>query len=388
MASKSVTWETVKIFVREYAWVQEGEEALIVYDDKTPPDILAMVVRACEEQKVRNVSLLKVPPAVQKKGAVEGAWVDAKYRPIPKAVYEAVRAADVTISFSATVKGLHHNYFMHTLGFYHGKKIMHGDRLLQHMGSDAAPPQFPRELLFQIFSRMRDKLTGALEAGKACRVTQPWGTDLVYTASPGNVAPVDMVPEFPPPKGYTCFDGHDFVRVVTGTNPPDMADGVVVSRFCKDIGGMLEHPVKFTFEKGWCTKIEGKKEAKTIEGILAGDKYNRRLQEIHVGLNPRVSSFTKEGKLTYEGTSGTGNMHMAVGREESDFAGGEWMPSSSQHITIAYLPKINWWFGDEQVIKNGRLCVLDEPAMIKLASKYGDPKKLLKQKDWPAKMIP
>ncbi len=386
---KDPKWESIKSFVREYAWVQEGEEVLIVYDEKTPTNVLKLVIKACEEEKIKNLSLLKAPLAKGRKGAVEGAWVDAKYRPVPKVVFDAAKAADTTISFSEVLKGLHHNFYGHTLAYYYGKKLMAGDRLITHLNSEAAPPRFPRELLRQIFIKVRNKLWAATEAGKKLRVTHPWGTDLTYTASPGNVAPVDMIPEYPPPKGYTCFDGHDFVRAVTGTNPPDLADGVVVSRFCKDIGGMLKNPVKFTFIKGWCEKIEGKEEAKKIEEILADDKYNRRLQEVHIGLNPKVSTYTKEKKLTYEGTSGAGNMHMAIGREEADYADGEWIPSSSQHITIAYLPKINWWIGEEQIMEKGRLKLLDEdPEIIKLARKYGDPNKLLKQADWPKKDIP
>ncbi len=389
MKASNIAWESVKSFVREYAWVQEGEEVLIVYDETIDQDLLQMLVKACEEEKVKNICLLKAPLVSKvRKGAVEGSHVDKKYRPLPKAIYEAVKAADVTIGMGEIIKRTHHNIYLHHLCYYYGKKLMDGDRLVRHIGTEGAPPRFPRELLLQIFNKVRDKLLEATIAGKKLRVTHPWGTDLAYTGLPGNVAPFETVPRFPPAKGFTCFDGHNHVRAVIGTNPPETADGVVVSRFCKDIGGMLKNPVKFTFVKGWCEKIEGKEEAEKIKAILGDDKFNRRFEEIQFGMNPKVSTFNKEGKLTYEGTCATGNMHIAVGREEANYAGGEWILSSSQHITIAYLPKINLWFGEEMVVENGRLKVLDDPEIIKLASKYGDPKKLLKQTDWPEKDIP
>jgi hypothetical protein len=50
-------------------------------------------------------------------------------------------------------------------------------------------------------------------------------------------------------------------------------------------------------------------------------------------------------KVTYEGTAGAGNIHVAIGREVGRYA-------SSQHITIAFLPKVTLYADGEYLINH------------------------------------
>ncbi len=114
--------------------------------------------------------------------------------------------------------------------------------------------------------------------------------------------------------------------------------------------------------------------AKKIEALIAGDRYNRRIQEITMGLNPKATAYRKDGRITYYGSPGAGNIHVAIGREVGRYA-------SSQHITIAFMPKVTLYADSCLLINKGRLTVLDDPSMRDFASHYGDPDKLLSQID-------
>lgn len=93
-----------------------------------------------------------------------------------------------------------------------------------------------------------------------------------------------------------------------------------------------------------------------------------------MGLNAKASAYKAPGKLTYDGTAGAGNIHVAIGREVGRYA-------SSQHITPAFLPAVTLTADGEYLIKDGRLTVFDDPDIRKVAAKYGDPDKLLAQVD-------
>ena len=140
------------------------------------------------------------------------------------------------------------------------------------------------------------------------------------------------------------------------------------------MGGDLKEPLTVKFVDGWAEEITGGEEAARITSIIGEDRNNRRVQEIMMGLNPKASAYKETGKLTYDGTSGAGNVHFAIGREVGRYA-------SSQHITIAFLPRVTLYADKERLIDDGRLTVLDDPDVRKVAAKYGDPDKLLQQVD-------
>ena len=232
--------------------------------------------------------------------------------------------------------------------------------------------RFPREIL----KKVGEKVFEIVRNGSRFHLTHPLGTDLRFTSSPGEWGPSTAnIPTNPIPPTLE-YDTHQIGRGVIGYIPTEEvdADGVVVSNFCKDIGGNLSTPIKLTFVKGWCEEIEGGQEAEEFEKLVGDERNNRHLQEVMYGLNPKFSAFTKDGKITYAGAPGAGNIHVAIGREI-----GKYM--SSVHLTPAFLPKASLYVDEQPLIDKGRLVVFDTEEVIEVARKYGNPDELLSQVD-------
>ncbi len=356
----------LKVWIDEWAQVKGGEDVLVVADTKTDQTVLDLVVMLATERGARVTTCI-APPMPVASGAMEGSHIGEKYAPLPKPLFEAVKAADRVLTLGGTSG---HNLYWHILNYeYKAPTIPLGPGASDPDWLLSEASRFPRELLRQIdlkFSRI-------VQEGKLFRLTHPVGTDLTFTALPGNWTSIDNIPPYPAPS-KVMFVWHPLGRGATGANPPETADGIVVSPYCKDLGGALKEPVKFTFIDGWCTVVEGGSEAEKIKQLIGDDPNNRRIEEIEHGLNPKMSAYTSGGQVTYSGSGGAGNVHLSIGREEGRYA-------SSEHITIAFLTKVTFYVDGKLLINKGRNMVLDDPEIREIAKKYGKPDKLLSQVD-------
>ena len=96
--------------------------------------------------------------------------------------------------------------------------------------------------------------------------------------------------------------------------------------------------------------------------------------EIMTGFNPKISAYTPEGEVTYYGSRGAGNTHVATGREVGKY-------KSSQHVTPGFLPGVSFYVDGEMIIDNGKILFFNDPELRKVAEKYGDPDELFTQVD-------
>ncbi len=363
MVTKEDIRDTLNYWVDEYVRAKKGEDILITADEKTNKMVLEVVTELVSQRGAR-VTVCMVPPPPLAEGAEEGSHIGEKFIEMAPSLYEARKVADKLIDLGGIPD---HNPYVTSLDYdYKARRyhLQHGNKRAEYLLTEFA--RFPRAIMVETARKVFEKV----RAARTFRLVHPWGTDLTFEAIPGN---------WGPPNGSMPASGwgkYRLGRAVIGCNAPETCNGVVVSRYSKDLGGDLKQAIKVKFADGWAEEVEGGEEAAKVRSLIGDDRNNRRIQEIMMGLNPKASAYkdAEKKKLTYDGTAGAGNIHIAIGREVGRFA-------SSQHITVAFLPKVTLYADKEYLIKEGRLTVLDDPEVRKVAAKYGDPDKLLKQVD-------
>ncbi len=360
MVSKEEIKDTINYWVEEYVGPKRGEEILITADNETNKMVLELVTEMVSQKGARVVVCL-VPPAVVE-GAEEGSHIGQRFIEMPRILFEARKAADKLIDLGGIPD---HNPYVTRLDYeYKARRytLQRGSKRPEFLLTENA--RYPRAIMVEVARKVFEKLW----ASRNFRLLHPWGTDLTFEAIPGNWGhPNANMPA-------SGWGKYRLGRAVIGCNPPETCNGVVVTKYCKDLGGDLKQPLKVKFVDGWAEEVEGGVEAEKVKVLVEEDRNNRRIQEIMMGLNPKSSAYNEVGKITYEGSNGAGNIHIAIGREVGRF-------TSTQHITIAFLPKVTLYADGEYLIKEGRLTVLDDQEIRKVAARYGDPDKLLSQID-------
>lgn len=127
-----------------------------------------------------------------------------------------------------------------------------------------------------------------------------------------------------------------------------------------------QQPVTCHLEDGRVTRVEGGREARLFERILEQDVENvSQLREIGLGHNPKVPTY--RGERGYFGANHAGAVHWG-------FGGG---PQRKRiHIdTIMFQSTIR--VNGTPIVERGRLKALDDRDIRELASRYGDPDRVL-----------
>jgi hypothetical protein len=347
-------------WLAEHVRPKPHENILVTVDEKTDRQVLDAVKRLLGESGATVVEM-EVPAPPIPEGVEEGSHVGEKFIPMPTTAFWARASADKMIDLGGVPA---HNPFVTKIDYaYPARRFLlyHGSRDPSWLLTEAA--RYPARLLIEIARAVLARLRRA----SLYRLSHVWGTELTFAGLPGDWGPqLGSMPA----SGWGKFR---LGRAVIGCNPPETANGVVVSRYSKDLGGPLSEPLYLHFEEGWLRDIRGGEAAKRMLTLLGDDPNNRRIQEIMMGLNPKISAYAADGSIAYEpGSAGAGNVHLAVGREVGRYA-------SSQHLTPAFLPHVNLLCDGEPLIENGRLRVLDAPDIRATAAQYGDPDKLLRQ---------
>jgi 2,5-dihydroxypyridine 5,6-dioxygenase len=361
MITKEDIKDTLNYWLDEYVKAKKGEDILIAADDKTNTMVLEAVTELLSQRGVR-VTICMVPAPPLAEGAEAGSHIGEKFIEMAPSFYEARKAAGKMIDLGGVPA---HNPYVTVLD-YEAKarrhSLQHGNRKAEYLLTEFA--RFPRAIMLETGLKVLSKVRTA----RTFRLLHPWGTDITFEALPGNWGPRNGSM---PASGWGKYR---LGRGVIGCNAPETCNGVVVSRYSKDVGGDLKEPVTIRFVDGWAEEITGGEAAAKLNSFMSEDRNNRRIQEIMMGLNPKASAYKENGKLTYDGTAGAGNIHIAVGREVGRYA-------SSQHVTPAFLPRVTLYADGELLINDGRLTVLDDPEVRKIAARYGEPDTLLKQVD-------
>lgn len=171
--------------------------------------------------------------------------------------------------------------------------------------------------------------------------------------------------------------------------PQDQSNGVISFDGIYGIGYCWSgKPIKCTIEDGFCTKLEGGPEAERLRKLLEGKgtmiqhkgrtiESTYHIAEIAIGTNPKARLNLRDITMI-EAQRNIGVVHIALGN-----SGGFGPPYNPRYLSKIHLdgtvldPSV--WLDDELIIDKGWSTVLDDPELIEIAKKYGDPKEVIRQ---------
>ncbi|MFB6071164.1 MAG: hypothetical protein ABEJ76_09085 [Halanaeroarchaeum sp.] len=259
---------------------------------------------------------------------------------------------------------------------------------------------FPSELYTAINEKTFDRIWDVKNKGATVEISDPEGTHFSFTLLPEYVEAVgsresdDNTPEYL--KGHISF--HPL-----GTPSEDADMNGVLAGTTAHYNSPFPH-VEFHIDDGKTTRIVGggrygqilrdlHEETKTIQYPEFGSEGMLWPFEFVVGTQPKAFRPPHEKFIRHSG-SGTlaerlrsGVIHIGIGTSPTS-DNTKWAAENSQpygHVHVHLLfPTVEIHRDDGEIVKiieKGRLSVLDDPEIRNIASKYGDPDKLLRE-DW------
>ena len=339
--------------VRDYVGIAKGHEVIIHTEPGFDDPVLVEAVRLAVEEVGANANVLHTRN-----------W-DKQNDPPPPALEHALEGADVLIG---------QGEYLHTKNSYLQRAIF--ERGLIYINNEAKTQQtmsslygrFPAELLFAIGTAISQKVG----RGKNIRVTTEAGTDIEMSVRPETVGGYCYPFQFDSPGHKKGFPG--------GTacfHPEDPVNGVIaVQAITPGVGApksLLDSPMFLTLRDHRVTKFEGDC-ADWMEKHWRedGDENSGWLAECMWGIHPKASG---------RGGRGASNPHLLhFGLGNSIAYGG---PTYSKTWTVVFTENATLTVDNQAILDKGHLTVLDDPAVRKVAAKYGKPEELLSQVDAP-----
>lgn len=376
--------------------VHPGEDVLLIADTTTNPDI-AQAYKIAYESEGGKVSILTIP-ATSAGGSSHEITHHTLYGRYNKVVVEALKGADLGINLSGFadmhgIFGAGHTFFgMKPTDYWEKYKT----RILsvtiackEQLASDWAT--YPQPLLdyieYRAHKQVEEIAAGDMDHIKL-HITDPEGTDfslegfqlctkgslnkpIFRPGAPFGSALVGALPYVPTPNAEGTIVS---TSIHTGPLPRIKAtvkDGRVVAL---EGGGEIAKIWLADWEKCKNADSEGRYAA---FGVPPGPGVNW-LEELMWGLHPRAFrvgyKYRYEGSETFQawvgGTRRSGVIHFGMGGGKDEFYRHRDFEIFTPTMTL----------NGVTVIKDGRLCLLDDPDVIKEAEKYGDPAVLLQEK--------
>jgi hypothetical protein len=396
-ARSSFGREIIRREIAEGAQIKAGDQVLVLWETLVSDGIDEIVRVAAEivrELGAKSIVMQLDEHIPLRRGTAPGAWSYLeKFAPAP-AVVSAIRGADVVLDYTRNSRGAQkYNQVFYTLSMYYGKRICAHraveapEVLSADPESPVASPEalgYPSDLLRAIGRRVNETLIAAAEARETFKLTNPWGTELRFTALPGDVSqPFGGIRRYPAANGFD-FAGDDNNRIwnaLAGFAMTQTCDGVWVAKHSTLLGGILSQPVTVKLEDGLVVGAEGGAEAEKLMEIIADEPSG--VHAILMGLNPKAAPFRNGQFMLDNNGAGIGTCHIALGGPGLFFRHGAWSTVGNKHFQLGNIPKISLWAGSCCVVEDGRLLALADPAIRKEAERFGDPEKLLRQFDWP-----
>jgi leucyl aminopeptidase (aminopeptidase T) len=339
--------EGAKNYVK-YAGIQKGEEVLVLAPTDADPRIVETVAMAAKDMGATVfVSYMSLP--------------DLPFSQPPRGLAEAIKAVDAVLDLGVSIVG-HSRAFMTAMIEYRTKGVILATSSPEVLKCPAA--RFPLELQFEIGRRVFEQVG----RGKEIRVTDPRGGEVkakIHLDSLcGNAG--GMKPGPAQPGDFAIFPG-----LCVGYWPAFTSSGDI--HFDSFTGlGKLSQPLHFVIEDGYIKTIEGGPEAEIVKGWVDGAENASHHAEIMWGVNPKARVLFDAKPMAYEAERSCQVLHMGFGA--SKLLGGR--VQSTIHLDGAFLyPTV--YIDGEPILVNGHLTVLDDPEIIKLASKFGDPADVL-----------
>lgn len=350
-----------------YASIRQGDHVLILVDTMTnDPDLVKLIREMSLKKGAGYVDLLEI----QKPEYVMG---DPHFF-----LGEAIKYTDVILNFSNLLVYTQPTGLTATSEY--GTKLVRVDIQKAYM-LDSEFCSFPSELLYAIVGKTAAKVA----AGKKLRIRSDQGTDLTCGINPfaisGGHSPRVL------PGERVIFPGG-----MVGINPQDPDNGVLVLDF---IFPSIDPPEIALEPKPMIIEIKDRK-AVRIEGTHAdwlldllktkGDANAWYHGELMWGNHPKgyPLGWPEENPwkwfMVYHYRSDT--LHNALGRGICNFP-----PFSNLHLDF-YQINATLEVDGEPIIDHGHHLIYDDPEIIKIAEKYGDPKQLLSLTPLPPNFLP
>lgn len=375
----------VRRYLVECAAIREGDQALVLADSQAPPatgEVMQVMGEMLREMGAELVVMQVDDLIPRAPGAMYGSFAGVDKHKLPKSVFAAIQAADIVFNFTASAAGAtKYNLDCYTLETYYGRPIFGGGEAY----SGAAHPEaylFPTDLLRVIGDRVNDFLFTAAEGQVEFRLTNPWGTDLRFTALPGDISQTAAgLRKYPREERFRSSESNRLLRSLVGFSVMQRCEGVWVTKYSILLGGALSEPMRVTIDTGFMVDAQGGPEVARLKKLMLESEPGG-VHAVLMGINPKTSPF-EDGRyrLDNDGT-GMGIVHCSLGGPGLFYRKGEWGPVGNTHSSLGNIPKVNLWAGKEQIVEDGRLRVLSDPAVRATAAQYGDPDVILRAFDW------
>ena len=379
---------------RPYSWLvgahyglglKEGEKLLIVASGIEPLVVQALVVAAQEMGVTTDVISKDVAALTRRLGREEFDY--ERFDPSRHLAYRGIVSRAVPDWLARMVE----DYDM-VLGFagrgtQYGKigrnRTVRSSRLDFSRAEQLASPalSYPAELLKLISMKTWNTLVN----GRNFRITDPRGTDISFTIDETNLERLKET------RGMSTYGKKSLERPIANdasiqlepqlNRRPD-ARGVMVSQQA----GYIPQGIKIYFEGGQVTRVEGGgavgeniREAlerfKNVQfpGYYPGPGVGW-LEEIAMGINPKVGP---AGPLRRR----SGMLQLAFGTDRHNLVNDEEPTLAVNHRDIDFFYYMSCEVDGTKLVDHGRLKVLDDPEVRRVAAKYGDPDELLRE-DW------
>ncbi|MCL5961467.1 MAG: hypothetical protein M1358_19515 [Chloroflexi bacterium] len=346
--------------VQGFANVQPGEEVLIVADTTgiADPEVLEALGIACREVGAK-VSMIHVED------------FEPRVDPPPKTLEHAIYGCSKLLWACRHEVILHSRTGMRAMYDYGVSIIPVVANRREIMNSDWA--RFPME----VFWAIARKVFATVRNGKTIHVKGENGTDLWAGLHPAHIVGLPVLIDPQPPLKGACNHGM-FPPGCCGLHPEGDVYGVVVYDLLLGFEGVLKEPLRLTVEGHRFTQVQGGPEAAWLKQMMDKKINGNWVAEIMWGLNPKASLRRGISEVQYregEVTRRAGTLHVGIGN--GIVLGGRVF--SDWHWDGVLITPFDVYIDSEPLIKNGRLLTLDDPEIVSLASKYGNPEELLKE---------
>lgn len=347
--------------VTAYACVKKGENVCVYADTGSDPLVVEAIAAAARDAGGEVVITI----SDEVSDPEESGLIDP-----PKVVRHAFYAADVILSIVSIFKMQFSTPAAAEAVRKYGARLAYiGPNTAAELASSWA--RFPAEIAFA----MARKIQSDLQAGSGeVLLSDENGTRLEISVAPENWSGAGVRGPMNEPGRHAVLPA-----CTVGTNRIGRVNGKVVLDFLEMFGPPGE-ACEWTVKDNWVVAVSGSAQAEAFGEKVLNIKNANRFSQVSWGINPKIdidgllkSSWDKNklAKLT----RAAGVIHLGLGATLFHLKG-EKKWASPIH-THGMLLKPTLTAGRRTIIEKGRLTVTDDPQIIEIATKYGQPAELL-----------
>jgi hypothetical protein len=353
--------------------IRPDSEVLLGYATTSDRSAVEAVATCIRRLGARLSTLIIDPPALNE--------------PFPRVVYQAAQGVDYFLTMGAG-PGLH-SLDHYRLLYDHGVSVCSIKPVPGFLASEEA--HYPFGLWFEIHNRLKWQISRhEVDPGVnvTFRVTDELGSDLSWKVKcPENLGA--FIGEEPLSAGWWGAAPRPRILTRAGFPPSILSMGDlqysgtgVLYVDSTNYFGRTPEPWRLTFENGYCTKIDGGREGRIAWEMTVGRYLNgNRLRECGINVHPkaadRVPDFDPDARVPLAAVPAQtfGDFLIALGGDTG--VGG--VDPGYEHTTTLFAVRGRTTISvdGEPIVEGGRLLLLDDPDLRRVAADYGDPDYLL-----------